>query len=302
MRRKRPALFKGRQFEPAIIILCVRRYLRFSLSYRNIEELMAERNLSVDHVTIWRWESSARWRPTRSRSTAAAPACSTPTSAGRDDPWADERTGRVWIQGDLHCGELRHVHGRRRRADLRCQRLRRGLPRPLHLGRPAVRREPGPAGVGQGDLRRRHHPARAALRPRLPRPGPGLHRDRRRPDVRAAPRHDRGPGAAGAAAGEAAHPRRPARRAHRDRGLRPGAAGRARAAPARRRRARRSHRGVRGATWSPSPRASASGGSPTRSRTWPGGPGSASAAPVCPPTPCSSRGSTRRWTTTSCSR
>jgi IS6 family transposase len=55
MRRKRPALFKGRQFEPAIIVLCVRRYLRFSLSYRNIEELMAERNLSVDHVTIWRW-------------------------------------------------------------------------------------------------------------------------------------------------------------------------------------------------------------------------------------------------------
>lgn len=55
MRRKRPALFKGRQFEPAMIVLCVRRYLRFSLSYRNIEELMAERNLSVDHVTIWRW-------------------------------------------------------------------------------------------------------------------------------------------------------------------------------------------------------------------------------------------------------
>jgi transposase, IS6 family len=55
MRRRRRALFKGRQFEPAIIVLCVRRYLRFSLSYRNVEELMAERNLSVDHVTIWRW-------------------------------------------------------------------------------------------------------------------------------------------------------------------------------------------------------------------------------------------------------
>lgn len=51
----RPAVFKGRQFEADIIILCVRRYLRFSLSYRNGEELMAERNLSVDHVTIWRW-------------------------------------------------------------------------------------------------------------------------------------------------------------------------------------------------------------------------------------------------------
>src|SRR5262245_25067481 len=55
MRRKRPALFKGRHFEAHVIILCVRRYLRFSLSLRDVEELMAERNLQVDHVTIWRW-------------------------------------------------------------------------------------------------------------------------------------------------------------------------------------------------------------------------------------------------------
>lgn len=55
MRKTRPPVFKGRQFEPEIIVLCVRRYLRFSLSYRNLEELMAERNLAVDHVTIWRW-------------------------------------------------------------------------------------------------------------------------------------------------------------------------------------------------------------------------------------------------------
>jgi len=55
MRRKRPALFKGRHFEADVIILCVRRYLRFSLSLRDVEELMAERNLQADHVTIWRW-------------------------------------------------------------------------------------------------------------------------------------------------------------------------------------------------------------------------------------------------------
>jgi transposase, IS6 family len=55
MLRKRPALFKGRHFEADVIVLCVRRYLRFSLSLRDVEELMAERNLSVDHVTIWRW-------------------------------------------------------------------------------------------------------------------------------------------------------------------------------------------------------------------------------------------------------
>ena len=35
--------------------LCDRWYLRFSLSYRDLEALMAERNLSVDHTTVWRW-------------------------------------------------------------------------------------------------------------------------------------------------------------------------------------------------------------------------------------------------------
>jgi transposase-like protein len=55
MRPKRPALFKGRHFEAEIIVLCVRWYLRFSLSFRNLEEMMVERHLSVDHVTIWRW-------------------------------------------------------------------------------------------------------------------------------------------------------------------------------------------------------------------------------------------------------
>src|SRR4026208_2105236 len=53
--QKRPALFRGRHFEDVIIILCVRWYLRYSLSYRDLEEMMVERGLSVDHVTIWRW-------------------------------------------------------------------------------------------------------------------------------------------------------------------------------------------------------------------------------------------------------
>jgi transposase, IS6 family len=55
MRGKRPVLFKGRHFEAEIIVLCVRWYLRYPLSFRQLEEIMAERNLSVDHVTIWRW-------------------------------------------------------------------------------------------------------------------------------------------------------------------------------------------------------------------------------------------------------
>jgi len=53
--RKRPALFRGRHFEDVIILLCVRWYLRYWLTYRDLEEIITERNLSVDHVTIWRW-------------------------------------------------------------------------------------------------------------------------------------------------------------------------------------------------------------------------------------------------------
>src|ERR1700722_16069451 len=48
-------LFKWRQFEPEVILMAVGWDLRFSLSYRDVEELLAERGLSVDHVTVWRW-------------------------------------------------------------------------------------------------------------------------------------------------------------------------------------------------------------------------------------------------------
>jgi len=48
-------LFKWRHFEAEIILLCVRWYLRYALSYRDLEEMMLERGLSVDHTTIYRW-------------------------------------------------------------------------------------------------------------------------------------------------------------------------------------------------------------------------------------------------------
>src|SRR5687767_15008664 len=51
----RPELFRGRHFQDEIIVLCVRWYLRYPLSYRNVEEMMAERGLSVDHSTVARW-------------------------------------------------------------------------------------------------------------------------------------------------------------------------------------------------------------------------------------------------------
>ena len=48
-------MFRKRQFEPVIIVTCVRWYLRYPLSARDVECLIAERGLSVDHTTVWRW-------------------------------------------------------------------------------------------------------------------------------------------------------------------------------------------------------------------------------------------------------
>jgi len=47
--------FKWRHFQSDIIVLCVRWYLRYPLSYRNVAEMMRERGLSVDHTTMYRW-------------------------------------------------------------------------------------------------------------------------------------------------------------------------------------------------------------------------------------------------------
>ena len=47
--------FKWRHYNAEIILLCVRWYLRYGLSYRDLEEMMQERGLSIDHTTIYRW-------------------------------------------------------------------------------------------------------------------------------------------------------------------------------------------------------------------------------------------------------
>ena len=47
--------FAGCCFPPDVIVLAVRWYLRFGLSYRDVEELLAERGIEVDHTTIYRW-------------------------------------------------------------------------------------------------------------------------------------------------------------------------------------------------------------------------------------------------------
>jgi transposase-like protein len=49
------SVFAGFRFPSDVIMLAVRWYLRFGLSYRDVEELLAERGVEVDHVTVYRW-------------------------------------------------------------------------------------------------------------------------------------------------------------------------------------------------------------------------------------------------------
>ena len=59
--------FKWRHFQAEIILLCVRWYLRYPLSYRDLEEMMCERGLHIDHtrstagcsITHLNWKSAA---------------------------------------------------------------------------------------------------------------------------------------------------------------------------------------------------------------------------------------------------
>jgi transposase-like protein len=61
--------FASFRFPPEVIVLAIRWYLRFGLSYRNVEELLAERGVQVDHVSVFRWvqrftpllAGAARW-------------------------------------------------------------------------------------------------------------------------------------------------------------------------------------------------------------------------------------------------
>jgi transposase-like protein len=52
---QQPAIFKWRHFAPAVILCAVRWCLRYSLSYRDVQELLVERGLEIDHTTVWRW-------------------------------------------------------------------------------------------------------------------------------------------------------------------------------------------------------------------------------------------------------
>src|SRR3982751_6667859 len=61
--------FVGFRFPPEVIVIAIRWYLRYDLSYRDVEELLLERGVEVDHVTVFRWvqrfipllADAARW-------------------------------------------------------------------------------------------------------------------------------------------------------------------------------------------------------------------------------------------------
>lgn len=67
--RRNSSPFKCRHYAPDVSLLCVRWYCRYQLSYRDLEKMMRERGLSVDHVTVFRWvqryapELNGRMRP-----------------------------------------------------------------------------------------------------------------------------------------------------------------------------------------------------------------------------------------------
>src|SRR5437763_598428 len=84
--------FKWRHFEAEIIVLCVRWSVRYSLSYRDLEEMMRERGLHVDHSTIYRWVQHppriAQRDCYRAKSDLRSKSCSEPDAQ-------PARTGRI---------------------------------------------------------------------------------------------------------------------------------------------------------------------------------------------------------------
>jgi hypothetical protein len=76
--------FKWRHFAGEVILLCVRWYCRYGISYRDLEEMMGERGVGVDHTTLYRWvqcyapelEKRVRWYRERERRAPCLPATS----------------------------------------------------------------------------------------------------------------------------------------------------------------------------------------------------------------------------------
>lgn len=101
-RRPRPtplprSAFAGFRFPPEVIVVAVRWHLRFGRSYRDVEELLTERGVEVDHVTVHRWCCASRRRWPTPLGPAATPSALR-VSVGIGWLWVatgDQANGRV---------------------------------------------------------------------------------------------------------------------------------------------------------------------------------------------------------------
>ena len=85
--------FAGFCFPPEVIVLSVRGYLRFAWSYRDVEELLAERGFHVDHTTVYRWVQ---------RFTPLLAEAARPCRHAVGDRWQVDET-RVKVAGRWRC-------------------------------------------------------------------------------------------------------------------------------------------------------------------------------------------------------
>jgi transposase-like protein len=83
------------------VIAVVRWYLRFGLSYRDVEELLAERGIEVDHVTVFRWVQ---------RFTPQLAEAARPCRHVIGDRWQVDETYRTIIAGHAFVQNVRRGH------------------------------------------------------------------------------------------------------------------------------------------------------------------------------------------------
>src|SRR3954454_15918560 len=115
LKRRSKHDFKGRHFEATLILQAVSWYLRYPLSYRDIEELFLERGLEVDHATLNRWVlayapllekrlrqfrrphcGSIRVDETTSRSAASGAICTGPSTSMETRSTSSSRRNATW--------------------------------------------------------------------------------------------------------------------------------------------------------------------------------------------------------------
>jgi transposase, IS6 family len=126
-----PSGFVGFCFPPESILLAVRWYLQYGLSHGDLEELLAERGIEVDHVTLYRWVhrftplliegsriAGSSTRPT-SKSLGSGPTCTGRTDRDTADDVLAALGGPAPTAVDQHGQVIDEYWSRRREIDLR---------------------------------------------------------------------------------------------------------------------------------------------------------------------------------------